>query len=189
MTALALATRRANGHARLGARYVHRRVLVCGEIAAVELKGGQWALIDTADVDLVAQYSWRTRVREDGRMYAVTASREKSIFMHRLILGLSNPKILTDHRNHDGLDNRRENIRPCSNAQNQWNSRLPQHNTTGFKGVERCGNHWNAVLFSNRKRISDGPFATPREAALAYDRLAIQHRGTFAATNNHLGLL
>lgn len=45
----------------------------------------------------------------------------KYIYMHRLILGLTDPKIVVDHRNHDGLDNRRENIKPCTQAENLQN--------------------------------------------------------------------
>ena len=58
--------------------------------------------------------------------------------MHRLILGLTDPAVHTDHINGDGLDNHRANLRVCSHAENMRNSRKRVNNKSGFKGVS-----WN----------------------------------------------
>lgn len=106
--------------------------------------GQKICLVDEEDFELVSSYPW---VLEKGRttFYAIYGrlsgpSGRTSIRMHQLILRIkpeTNGKrsIKTDHINHNGLDNRKENIRKCSNSQNGANSRLCQRSSTGFKGV------------------------------------------------------
>lgn len=111
--------------------------------------------------------------------------------MHRFILGLPvwNPPV--DHKNGDGLDNRRSNLRVCSWAQNSGNRVLDSRNTTGFKGVSFCvaNKKFHAALRAKGEAYHLGYFEDAISAAKAYDAGAIQHFGEFAKTNASLGLL
>lgn len=93
---------------------------------------------------------------------------------------------LVDHINGDKLDNRRENLRLATNAENQFNRDLPAHNTTGYKGVYRNPNgrrQWTAAITVNRKKRHLGSFHTAEDAARAYDAAAQELAGVFARGN------
>lgn len=110
--------------------------------------------------------------------------------MHRLILGLvPGDGLVVDHRNGNGLDNRRCNIRTATRSNNQHNQRLGRaNNTSGYKGVTRrrgpCRRKpWRACIRHERRTVFIGHFATPEAAAAAYDRKAAELFGEFASLN------
>jgi hypothetical protein len=155
----------------------------------IKLTRGTVAIIDDADVSLVANYNWHAEL-DHGVWYARTKplyrdDRKRSpIGMHHLILG-KNPGAHVDHIDGDGLNNRRNNLRAASASQNAMNQRrLKANNTTGFKGVtRRRENKWHAQIQYQGRKIHIGDFPTPRLAADAYDKAAIELFGEFAATN------
>lgn len=160
----------------------------------VELANGGFTQIDDADWPLVSPYVWRHYTKRrlgssvtyaDARV--TTNGKWGYLQMHRLILGLSDPRVQVDHRNRDGLDNRRANLRVATNSQNHANQDKPITNTSGYKGVSRNRTNklhpWFAQIGVNRKQLYLGCFSTPAEAALAYDRAALQHFGEFARLN------
>lgn len=110
--------------------------------------------------------------------------KKKTIYMHREILN-PGPGLEVDHRNGDGLDNQRENIRIASHAQNQANRPKASHNTSGFKGVRRGrnGHGWQAVIVVNGRAKYLGQHGTREEAARVYDRAAVALLGEFAQIN------
>jgi hypothetical protein len=92
-----------------------------------------------------------------------------------------------DHVNGDGLDNRRENLRVATHAQNASNRGVRVNNTSGFKGVHANhsgrGKQWFAYITTNYKRQHLGMFGTAEEAARAYDAAAVRLHGEFARLN------
>lgn len=102
--------------------------------------------------------------------------------MHRDILKTN---LDVDHKNRDGLDNRRSNLRKATRQQNSANS-IKKHfgKDSKFKGVCRSRDHWRAQIVVNYKAIFIGCFATEIKAAEAYDREAKKHFGKFARLNH-----
>lgn len=153
-------------------------------------RSGAVALVDAADLPLVARYRW-TRVRGGSRAdprlrYAATIIREggakRQVFMHRLLLGAKVGQEV-DHINHDGLDNRRVNIRLCSRAENLRNRRSPG-SLSGYRGVqEGKPGRWNAVIMRDYRAVRIGSFGDPVAAAVAYDVAARGLHGEFALLN------
>ena len=99
--------------------------------------------------------------------------------MHTFLTGWSR----VDHINGNGLDNRRSNLRPASRSQNGANRGAPSNNTSGFKGVTRFRLKWMAKIQVHGRTIHLGLFATPQEAARAYDTAALEHFGEYARPN------
>lgn len=93
--------------------------------------------------------------------------------------------ILIDHINHNGLDNRRSNLRFATTQQNNWNSNRKKPKGSRFRGVRqhRITKKWRAIICSDNKRIHLGYFDTDVSAARAYDAEAKRLRGDFAVLN------
>lgn len=105
----------------------------------IKLTQGKFAKVDDVDFNWLNQWSWQAHTR-CGIFYARRAihknGKTTTIIMHRLILGLTDPKIYGEHRNGDGLNNQRHNLRTATSSQNQMNNRT----TTGaskYKGVTK----------------------------------------------------
>jgi len=153
-----------------------------------------YVLVDDADAEFVMRFRWHkdncgyARRHETGKG---RRERRAALMMHREILGLAPGRYPNvDHRNGNRLDNRRQNLRACTPAQNCMNRRKPRGGAA-FKGVTKntCGEKWQACIYHEGKRIHLGSFDTPEQAAAAYDKESSRLRGEFAVTNSELGLL
>jgi len=157
----------------------------------VPLTRGYVALVDDADYERVkAAGPWCADLRPGGRVYAKRNVRRVDGRMtkqplHRFILGLMNPRIQGDHRNHNGLDNRRVNLRTASNGQNQANARKRVGTSSKYKGVSRRKDckKWEAYIVVNGKKKHLGDFDSEIDAACAYYRAACDHFGEFKTTS------
>lgn len=140
-------------------------------------------LYDKEDEPLVREYKWYVSVSHDKYPYAAAYSKERLVLMHRLICNTPK-KMFTDHVNGNTLDNRRANLRACTNSQNQANSAKKKNNKSGYKGVVQVTkNRWLAKINKDNKRRSLGWFDNPVDAAKAYDKAARELHGQFARTN------
>ncbi len=155
----------------------------------IPLTQGKYAIVDDSDYEWLSHWKWHT-FKGHKTHYAVrqTGLRpQKSILMHRLI---SNPPngLEPDHINHNGLDNRRANLRLCTRTQNLQNARARQGGTSRYKGVSwdkwgKLKKQWRADIQINKKRIHLGYFENEIEAAQKYDQKAKELFGEFAYTN------
>jgi hypothetical protein len=100
-------------------------------------------------------------------------------------MGLSDPKIHTDHINHDKLDNRRINLRSCTNQQNHMNKSSNKDSTSKYLGVSwhKNANKWQSSIRFNGKQIHLGIFNNEQDAAKAYNLKAIELFGEFSNLN------
>ena len=107
------------------------------------------------------------------------------IHMHREILGLTDPKIQCDHRDGNGLNNTRSNLRACSQKENLYNHRKYSTNTSGMAGISwhKYARKWNARITVDGKTTSLGYFNSLEAAAEAYNLAAVKVHGDFARLN------
>lgn len=105
--------------------------------------------------------------------------------MHRVILGETNPEVCIDHQDGDGLNNRRCNLRRCTNEQNSRNQRAHRNKrTSAFKGVYRMADgQFRAHITVHYKKFNLGNYPTQEAAAEAYDKAARKLHGEFARLN------
>jgi hypothetical protein len=162
--------------------------------ATVELTQGYVAVIDVGDVARVAQQTWSAHVarRDDGsikNVYAVThivgpGGVDSLVRLHHYILDAVEG-VPVDHKDGNGLDNRRSNLRLATHSQNGCNRRAPKNNRSGYKGVsfESARGQWKAKICSGGKQRHLGLFPTAEDAARAYDSAAIELHGEFAHLN------
>ena len=155
----------------------------------ISLTKGKVAIVDDQDGPLVMRYRWYA-ILNKGTWYARTSlprvdGIQKHVSMHRLILNAT-PGQQVDHRDGDGLNNRRCNLRRATQSENNFNRRrLRQVKTSKFKGV--CFrpqlNKWYAQIAKHGRVIYLGVFTHEEDAAQAYDGAAATLFGEFAAPN------
>jgi len=149
---------------------------------------GKFALVDDEDFKELSLLAWHIDSYSHCKSeYASSTGPKKShLKMHRIIMKAEKGKIV-DHINGNGLDNRKENLRIATYAQNSYNSGRQKNNSSGFKGVSwenvRGSKNWRAQLTVNGKKVRIGRFKTPKEAALAHDKKAKELHGAFAYLN------
>lgn len=150
--------------------------------ARLDIGQGLVAIIDESDVDLVAGHRWYA-MRARGAVRGVGAFKDrKFVALHRLLM--SAPRgFVVDHINGDPLDNRRENLRICTNQQNGWNARRRTPRKSPFKGVMPFQGRFYARIKVSGKLRHVGSFPTAEEAARAYDAAAKELFGEYAALN------
>ncbi len=164
------------------------QIEILGDGAAiVQLTKGQVTVIDASDVPVIAPMRWCALEVKPGKFYAVThghssSGRRTLIFMHRYLLEAESG-VDVDHRDRDGLNNRRNNIRLASRSMNMANKGISPLNTSGYRGVQKDHHKWKAVIKINRKRIHIGSFASAEDAARAYDAKAVELFNEFAGLN------
>lgn len=154
----------------------------------IPLTQGQNAIVDTEDYEWLNQSNWYAQWnRLTESFYAQSNIKDIKIIMHRLLLGCGHGE-QGDHKNRNSLDNRKQNLRKCTNSQNKANTRRIKTGKSGFIGVTRCKRKWKARIGINRKSINLGYFRTPEEAAKKRDKAAIKFHGEFAVLNFPGGL-
>lgn len=148
------------------------------------LPSGEITVFDEQDVPLIECRRW---FAESNRMTRYVVSRlhhQPRTQMHRLIMQPP-PDMVVDHIDGDGLNNRRENLRICTPAQNRQNLIRAKFNPHGYRGVTWCKarNRFVAQIRHNNRIIYLGMFRAVEDAAMAYDEAARRIRGPFARVN------
>ena len=166
----------------------------CGNCLNYELKddivvatdfGGRQFIFDVDDYDRVSRYYWHVATND----YVLTnAKTPNGRSLHRFVAKARKGQYV-DHINGNPPDNRKCNLRICTNAQNAFNQNVRSNNTIGFKGVNKTrSGRYRSYINKDYRQINLGVYDTAEEAALAYDEAAILLHGKFARTNAMLGL-
>ena len=153
------------------------------EIRYIALTQGKFAIVDAADYEWLSRYKWYTTNGHAGKCYAAYHRSGQPVLMHRLIMKPP-PGFVIDHIDGNGLNNRRSNLRICTQAQNLRN-RPGRAATSRFKGVsfDKRRHLWAACISDNDRTIHIGHFEDEIEAAFAYDLSAVALAGEFAYLN------
>lgn len=149
-----------------------------------------FAIVDDDDFERVSKYKWYLRSIGRNNYAVCTATIWPDNAMHRFITNCPWDYVsVVDHKNGNGLDNRRSNLRICTQSQNAANSRR-HPNKTGYVGVffdkrksVQDGKVWFARLSHLGTIFRVGNFHTKEEAALAYNKKALEIWGEYARLN------
>ena len=133
------------------------------------------AIIDREDYERIRDTKWYLSdgyVKGDGG----------KIRLHRVIMDAP-ADMEVDHQDCNPLNNRKSNLRICTHQENLRNYRRPANNTSGYKGVIKTRNKWQAQHKNNGENIRLGTFDTAVEAARAYNCATKKLYGKFARLN------
>lgn len=186
----------------------------------IQLTKGYEALVDDKDFDWLNEFKWKySKYKKDRTGYAIRFEyikgssnkqckygKKRRISMHREILGLKKgDNKISDHINHNGLDNQRCNLRICNHKENSRNKLSYKNSSSKFLGVflfrlkTKCKyktvtgvektyppkeyTYWRAVIENNGKREVIGNFKNEIDAAKAWNERAKIIYGEFANLN------
>ncbi len=162
----------------------------------ISLTKNKVALIDDEDYEQLVKYNWCFTKGYAGRAIVIPNSynrvtcpkgKSRPVLMHRQIM--NPPKGMEiDHRDGNGLNNQRSNLRLCTHSQNLKNQIIPKNNTSGYKGVRwnKPNKKWDSRIMLNGKSIHIGVFKNIQDAALAYNMKAKELFDEFAKINEIL---
>jgi len=159
----------------------------------IPLTQGKFASVDDEDFEFLMNWEWYAFKNEkENTWYAGRnvgkSPHQKRMSMHRFIMGVDNPSVLVDHKDRNGLNNQKHNLRRATKSQNRANSKKRTNNTSGFIGVvwRSDSNSWKAQIIVGGKHISKSGFKFPEDAARFYNQMAIKYFGEFATINEGL---
>ena len=159
----------------------------------IELKskkyGNMFALIDDDLYEELRKFKWSLE-KSRHTFYAVRKEivygENHYIKMHRQIMGLKKGDgVIVDHKDHNGLNNQKNNLRNATISQNNQNSRSRKNSTSKYLGVAffKATKKWHSQISVNKKLKHIGFFNTEVEAALAYNKMASKFYGEYANLN------
>lgn len=160
---------------------LHERTRIDGGVAHLTLTRGYVAMIDACDAQDVGRYAWAARVTPWGVYAARFSARPERalVWLHRHLLCA--PKgLLVDHKDGDGLNNRRSNLRLATYGQNAMNSRPRKGSKSGLKGAYWWDGRWFSAIQVGGVKRHLGFFRSAEEAHAAYCRAAKELHGEFA---------
>lgn len=163
------------------------------DTSIIPLTKGKAVIVDDDDLKVVVQFRWsalNSRQKEQHRnhwyaqrTHCEPLGKKQGRLLHRELMSAQKGQQV-DHINGNGLDCRRSNMRIATRSQNCHNRKGWVHRSFPYKGIGKSTRSWNASIFlPGRKRLYRGGFATAEDAALAYDEMAREHFGEFAALN------
>jgi hypothetical protein len=154
------------------------------EYKELSLKNGMIAIVDSEDFDFLNQWTWTARKATHKHYYAQRKrwvnGKKKYIKMHRLIMNAPDDMIV-DHINRNTLDCRKSNMRLCTIAQNNCNRKAS--GKSKYLGVTIRNGKPIAQITHNNKVYYLGTFKSEKDAAIAYNKAALEYHGEFANLN------
>lgn len=148
----------------------------------IQLTKGKTALVDDDDYEKLINFKWHSIFCKEGNIYyagtriRLGVNRWTTVLMHRMILCAKSVEQV-DHENHNGLDNRRSNMRITNNRGNGMNVKLGKLNTSGHCGVSRHSRDkkWRAQVKINGKYVHLGNYTDKADAIAARQAANIKY--------------
>ncbi len=152
----------------------------------IPLSKGYVSIIDDEDYERVSAFKWSAAVQAgkySKRVYAFRFVYGRILYLHHFILGITTR---IDHRDGDGTNNQRLNLRSATRSQNGANRpKSLSRSSSKFKGVswDARRSTWRASIKVNRRAKHLGAFKEETDAATAYNLAAVMAFGDFAHLN------
>lgn len=149
----------------------------------ITLTKGLFAQVDDVDYEYLNQWKW-SATKSRNTHYAVRSIKGKQVRMHRIILGITERNLFSDHVDRNGLNNQRNNLRIATLQQNSCN--YDGRGASKYRGVfldKRRKKMWRAKICINRKQVLSASFKTEIEAAQWYNDNVRSIHGEFARLN------
>jgi len=168
----------------------YRRLRYGYAFRLIRMAQPKYAKVDPADYKRLRKYQWFASAKAGNCFYARKhttngKTNQKLLYLHQEIIEVPYGMV-TDHINHDSMDNRKANLRPATHSQNTCHRRKPSHaKTSKYKGVswKKSKRKWQAQIGFQKKDIYLGYFENEIDAAKAYDRAARRYHKDFACLN------
>ena len=155
----------------------------------IKLTQGKYAIVDDDDYNLISMFKWcaaKNRHTFYAQRGGIIDGKRKTIKMHRLILSAKSSEIV-DHINHNGLDNRRENIRIVTHSENQWNRRKKKNKKSSkYIGVYKSGDKYKVFFAYKNNKFYLGIFDDEYLAYIEYLRARMNPKETIRKIINEL---
>ena len=159
-----------------------------GGVKVINLPNDKYTIVDADEYIELSKYNWHISsgyaCRNVYTKVPNSKTERKCLAMHRVI-NKTPEGLQTDHINCNKLDNRKKNLRSCTNKQNSMNKKSYKSKYSGFKGVsyDKNTNVWVSYISVDGKSIHLGRFKTEVGAAQAYNNIALELHGEFARLN------
>lgn len=153
----------------------------------IPLTRGYFAKVDDEDYMELAKARWYADIKGNG-VYAKRRvsvdGRSRIVGMHRFLMGYP-VGLQVDHINGDTLDNRKSNLRVCTNSENSRNRNKSSSNKSGYKGVywSKQKNKWSVEVIKDYKKHYGGSFDNLKDAVISYNNLSAKLFGEFFRPN------
>lgn len=131
----------------------------------------KWTAIDTEDLKFVSTLGLSIVVRDSLEHVYINTQPYYKQPLHRVLLGVTNPEVIVDHKNHNGLDNRRFNLRCTNKVGNALNMKVNKNKRSGLpKGVYKKGDKFKAVITVNGMEFYLGAYSSVEMAEAIYNK-------------------
>mgnify|MGYP003392956036 CR=1 FL=1 len=155
----------------------------------IKLPNNLFTMVDDEDFEIINKFKWncstnRSKLPYVQRYTPFLNKKRSCIKLHRQIMSAKEGQYV-DHINGNSLDNRKVNLRICTNKENSRNSRISRNNTSGYKGViwNKRNKNWRARIGLEGKMFDLGSYKNKEDAAKAYNDGAIKYYGEYANLN------
>ena len=150
----------------------------------IPLTQGKFALVDDSDFEYLNQFKWNAH-KSRNVFYAERRDGKSIVKMHHIIFGKPDKGLFIDHKDQNGLNNQRENLRIATRSQNKVNAGKHTKSSSKYRGVywDKRWQTWNVIVRKDGKNKRFGSFKNEIEAALKYNSVVENYHGEFAVLN------